>query len=29
MSKKSFKRDLGHLYKERKIVIEENGIRLA
>lgn len=28
MSKKSFKRALGNLYKEKKIVIEESGIRL-
>ena len=28
MSKKSFKRAIGNLYKEKKIVIESNGIRL-
>lgn len=29
MSKKSFKRAIGNLYKEKKIVIESNGIRLV
>jgi hypothetical protein len=29
MSKKSFKRAIGNLYKEEKIKIEKNGIRLA
>lgn len=29
MSKKTFKKAIGTLYKERKIVIEENGIRLV
>lgn len=29
MSKKSFKRAIGNLYKEQKIIIEKDGIRLA
>jgi predicted RNA-binding protein (virulence factor B family) len=29
MSKKAFKRGVGGLYKARKIVIDEGGIRLA
>ena len=29
MSKKTFKQVIGMLYKERRIVIEENGIRMA
>ncbi|GLB49165.1 CvfB family protein [Neptunitalea lumnitzerae] len=29
MSKKSFKKSIGHLYKEKVIVIEENGIKLV
>ncbi len=28
MSKKAFKRSLGKLYKEKRITIEEEGIRL-
>jgi predicted RNA-binding protein (virulence factor B family) len=28
MSKKAFKKAVGALYKERKIVIEEDGIKL-
>ena len=29
MSKKTFKMTLGHLYKQRKIIFEENGIRIV
>ena len=29
MSKSQFKRAIGHLYKEGKIVLEEDGIRIA
>ena len=29
MSKKSFKRAIGNLYRDQKIVIEKDGIRLA
>jgi predicted RNA-binding protein (virulence factor B family) len=29
MSKKTFKKAIGTLYRERKIVLEETGIRLV